>query len=117
MSLVPDQGAVKRFVAAGLYPPFGDRVHSGHLDAAEDDLDAGVGVGEDDVEQMRELAVSVADQKPGTATRSLEIHDEVANGLGHPGYLDGTAVHEGVGQRCGARSRRSRASTIDSPPD
>jgi hypothetical protein len=42
--LVPDQSPVQQFVAAGLYPPFHDRVHSRRLDAAEHDLDTDVGV-------------------------------------------------------------------------
>jgi hypothetical protein len=58
--LIPDQRAVQEFAAAGLYPPFRDRVHSWHPDAAEDDVDARVR--EDAVEQIGELAVPVADQ-------------------------------------------------------
>ncbi len=80
MSLVPDQSAVEQFVAGGLYPPFDDRVHPGHLDTAQDDLD--VGVGEDGVEQVRELAVPIADQEPGLAVGVLQVHDEVAGGFG-----------------------------------
>jgi hypothetical protein len=49
-------------VAAGLDPAFDDRVHLGHLNTTQDDVDAGVG--EDVVEQLRELVVSVADQEP-----------------------------------------------------
>ena len=33
--LVPDQGAVQEFASAGLHPPFRDRVHARHPDAAE----------------------------------------------------------------------------------
>src|ERR1700692_4010966 len=29
--LVPDQGAVEQFAAAGLHPPVHDRIHSRHL--------------------------------------------------------------------------------------
>jgi hypothetical protein len=41
--LVPGQGAVEEFVAAGLDSTFDDGVHSGHLNTAEDHVDAGVG--------------------------------------------------------------------------
>ena len=37
--LVPDQRAVQELATAGLHPPFHDRIHSRHLDAAEHDLD------------------------------------------------------------------------------
>jgi hypothetical protein len=58
VALVPDQGAVKEFTAAALYPPFHDRVHPGHPDAAEHDLNSRVG--EDSIEPAGELAVPVA---------------------------------------------------------
>src|SRR5437773_1947607 len=35
VSLVPDQRAVQQFAAAGLYPPFHDRVHARHLHAGK----------------------------------------------------------------------------------
>jgi hypothetical protein len=57
VSLVPDEGAVQEFAAAGLYPPFHDRVHARYPHSAEHDLDAGVG--EDGVEQGGELPVAV----------------------------------------------------------
>jgi len=78
--LVPDQSRVQQFTAAGLNPPLHDGVHPRHPDATEHDLDARVG--EDDVEQLRKLAV--ADQVPGPATSVLEVHDEVLRGLYHP---------------------------------
>ena len=53
--LVPDQAPVQELVSAGLHPPFHDRVHSRHLNAAEDDLDPRVL--EDGVEQGGELPV------------------------------------------------------------
>lgn len=56
----PDEGAVERLVAAGLDPPFHDRVHAGDLDAAEHDREAGVG--EDGIEQGRVLAVAIAEK-------------------------------------------------------
>jgi hypothetical protein len=37
--LVPDQGPVEQLAPAGLHPPFHDRVHSRHLNAAEHDFD------------------------------------------------------------------------------
>ena len=83
VALVPDQCAVEQFAAAGLDPPFHDRVHAGHPDAAEHDLDPGVG--EDRVEHRRVLAVAVADQEPCPAAGVLQVHGEVADGLGDPG--------------------------------
>jgi hypothetical protein len=35
VSLVPDEGEVEQFVAAGLYPPLHERVHPRHPGAAE----------------------------------------------------------------------------------
>jgi hypothetical protein len=55
MRLIRDQRAVQQLAAAALDPPLHDRVHAGHLDAAEHDLDPGVG--EDRVEQCRVPAV------------------------------------------------------------
>ena len=43
MRLAPDQGAVEEFVAAGLDPPFHDRVHAGYPDPAVYDVDSSVG--------------------------------------------------------------------------
>jgi hypothetical protein len=40
--LVPDQGPVEKLAAAGLYPSLHERVHSRHLDTAEQDRDPGV---------------------------------------------------------------------------
>ena len=79
---VPDQHAVEEFVAAGLDPPLDDRVHPGNSDAAEHDGDTGVG--EDGVEQVRVLAIPVADEVLHLASGVVEVHDEVAGGLGHP---------------------------------
>ena len=60
--MVPDQGPVEQFAAAGLHPAFHDRVHSGRLDPAEYRFDACVS--EDGVDQAGELAVAVPDQEP-----------------------------------------------------
>jgi hypothetical protein len=57
--LVPDQGAVQQFASAGLHPMFHDRVHAGHPDAAEHDVD--VCVLEHGVEQGWELSIAVPD--------------------------------------------------------
>jgi hypothetical protein len=55
MVLVPDQRAVQELASAGLYPAFHERVHAGHPDAAEHDLDPRVL--EDGIEQFGELPV------------------------------------------------------------
>jgi hypothetical protein len=77
--LVPDQRAVQEFAAAGLYPPFHDRVHSWHPDATEHNLDPRLG--EDGVEQIGELAVPVPDQEACPAVGVLEVHDQDACGI------------------------------------
>src|ERR671910_176196 len=82
VALVPDEGAVEQLMAAGPYPPFHDRVYSGHLDAAAYDLDTGVGP--DRVEQPGLLAVPVADEVAGVRPGIVEVHGEVAGGLGDP---------------------------------
>jgi hypothetical protein len=100
MPLVPDQGAVQQFTAAGLHPPVHDGVHAGDPDATEHDLDPRVG--EDRVEQFGELPVPVPDHVAGLAAGVLEIHDEIPGGLRHPG---GGRVR----RRAKARMRRRRA--------
>jgi len=74
--LVPDQGPVEQFSAAGLHPPFHDRIHSRDLDAAEHNLDPGIG--EDCVEQSRKLAIPVPDQKSCPTSCVLQVHDQPA---------------------------------------
>jgi hypothetical protein len=83
MPLVPDQRPVEQFVAAGLDPPFHDRVHARHPDAAEHDRDTDVG--EDGVEQGRVLPVAITDELLDLASGVVEVHDEVAGRLGRPG--------------------------------
>jgi hypothetical protein len=83
MRTVEDQGSVEQFVAAGLDPPFHDRVHAGYPDTAEHDADSGVG--EDAVERGRVLAVPVADQVFDLAAGVFEVHGQVPGGLGYPG--------------------------------
>jgi hypothetical protein len=63
--LVPDQGPVQQLASAGLHPALHDRIHAGHPDAAEHDLDSRVL--HDGVEQLGEFAVSVPDQEPRPA--------------------------------------------------
>jgi hypothetical protein len=60
---IPDQGAVEQFTAAGLYPAFGDRVHSRYPNAGEHD--AYPGIREHGIEPGGELAVPISDQEPG----------------------------------------------------
>jgi hypothetical protein len=60
-----------------------DRVHAGHPDAAGHDGDPGVG--EDGVEQRRVLGVPVPDEELDAAACVLQVHDQVAGGMGDPG--------------------------------
>jgi hypothetical protein len=69
--LVADQAAVQQFAAAGLYPPFHDRVHSRHPHAAEDDVDARVR--EDGVKHRAELAVPVGGSATAPGNRRPRI--------------------------------------------
>ena len=82
VSLIPDEGAVEQFEAAGLYPAFHDRVHPGHPDTSEHTLDASVG--KDAVEQGRVFAVPVPDQELCSMAGVLQVHDQVAGSLSHP---------------------------------
>jgi len=70
VALVPDQCPGEQLSAAGLYPPFGDRVYASHLHAGKDDCDACGG--EDGVEQRREFAVSVVEVL-GSGCRASEF--------------------------------------------
>jgi hypothetical protein len=81
--LVEDQGAVEELAAACSYPAFHDRVHSGYPDAAAHHTDPSVG--EDGVEQGRVLAVPVADDVPRRRSGVVQVHGQVADGLGDPG--------------------------------
>ncbi|MEY9894263.1 DNA-binding XRE family transcriptional regulator [Catenulispora sp. MAP5-51] len=60
VALVLDQGAVQQLTAAGLHPPFHNRVHSRYADATEHDVDPCMR--KDLVEQRRELRIPVSDQ-------------------------------------------------------
>ncbi len=103
--MVPDQGAVEQFAATGLYPAFDDRVHPGHLNTAQDDLDADVS--EDDVEQAREFAVPVADQESRSAIGALEAMTRFRAAWGDPcrGRMWCGAVDATGSPSSGSRSR------------
>ena len=83
VAFVPDQSTVEELAPAGLHPPFHDRVHSRHPDAAEYDLDTRVR--EDSVERGGECRVPVTDHELRPRPRVLQIHDEIAPRLHHPG--------------------------------
>src|SRR5690242_19216590 len=82
MRLVPDQHPIEQLVAAGLDPPFHERVRAGNPDTAEHDGDTGVG--EDGVEQGRVPSIAVTDQVFHLASGVVEVDDEVACGLAYP---------------------------------
>ena len=73
VALVPDQCPVEQFAAAGLHPPFRDRIHSRHPDSGQHGLDARIG--QDSVEEHGELAVSV------TMFARMSRHGPVADGI------------------------------------
>jgi hypothetical protein len=66
--LVPAERAIQQLVSARLHSAFHDRVHSRHLDPAQDDLDPGVL--EHSVKQAREFAVAISDQEPRAGTET-----------------------------------------------
>jgi hypothetical protein len=66
VALVPDERAIQQLVPACLYPAFHDRIHSRHLDPAQDDLDPGIF--EHGLKYAGELAVAIPDQKPHAGT-------------------------------------------------
>jgi hypothetical protein len=70
-------------VAAGLHPPFHDRIHTRHPYASEHGRDPGVG--EDPVEQGRELRVPVTDQILDPGACLVQVHHEIPGDLAHPG--------------------------------
>jgi hypothetical protein len=80
--LVPDQGPVQEFVAAGLHPALHDGVHARHPDTGEHDLDAGIG--QDLVEQHWVLRVPVPDQVSDGGSGVLQVHDQIPGSLGNP---------------------------------
>jgi hypothetical protein len=82
MSLVPDEGSVQQLAAASPDPAFGDRVHAGRPDVAEDGPDAGVG--EDRVECGGEVRSAVADHELDPVRLLAEVREEVACLLGGP---------------------------------
>ncbi len=82
VTLVPDQGPVQEFAAAGLYPALHERVHPWYPNAGRDDLETGIG--HQGVEGGCELRVAVSDQEPCPAARVLEVHEEVASELHDP---------------------------------
>ena len=106
MRLVPDQSPVQQLVAATLDPPFHDGVHTGPPDTAEHDADTGVG--EDRVEQRGEFAVPMADDVPRRAAGVVQVHGEVAYGLGDP---------RGGGMCGGAENADAAAGVLDHGED
>ncbi|GIH24605.1 hypothetical protein Aph01nite_29150 [Acrocarpospora phusangensis] len=82
MAFVPEQTAVEKLAAAGLHPPFHDRVHPRHPDTGKHSPDAGLG--QDLIHERRELPIPVTDQKAGPATGVFQIHHQIPDGLGNP---------------------------------
>ena len=83
MALSGDQEVVEAFPAQGADEPFRDRVRPRCPDWGAEDPD--VGTGEDRVEDRGELAVPVADQESESFGAIVEVHQQVAGLLGHPG--------------------------------
>src|SRR5258708_10315891 len=82
MALIPDQVAVQELAAASPDPAFGDRVHAGRPDVAQDGLDPGIG--EDGVEGGGEVGAAVADHESDSVCLLVQVHEEVAGLLGGP---------------------------------
>jgi hypothetical protein len=82
VALVPDQGPIQQFRAAGLYPALHERVHPRYSNAGGDSLHAGIG--HQGVEGGRELRVAVADEELRLAVCVLEVDEEVVSELDDP---------------------------------
>lgn len=104
VGLVPDRGAVQQFGARCLHPALHDRVHTGHPDAGQDCGDPGAA--EDLVDQCGVFGVAVAGEECDLCEVSgvLEVHEQVADGLRHPGM---------VGVRGGAEDVDAPACVVD----
>jgi hypothetical protein len=76
VSLIEDQHPVGEFGSRGEHESFGEAVRSGPAWRNLDDLDACVS--QDAVERCRELAGSIADEKPEFRGPLAEIHQEIA---------------------------------------
>ena len=99
VALVPDQGAIEKFVAHFLYPALHDRVHAGRGNAGADGRDAGVG--EDLAEPGGKLGVPVPDQVRDHRAGIFEVHDQIAGVLSHAGTAF-PSRHRPAGPRCPA---------------
>lgn len=106
MALVPDQGPIQEFVAAGLHPALHDGVHPRHADAREHDFDSGVA--QDLVEERRELRIPVAHQVAAGGSGILNVHDEVPGGLAH-------SVSSGM--HCSAQDADTAGGVLDDRED
>jgi hypothetical protein len=102
---IPDQRSVEQLAAPGPHPSLYHGIHARNSDAAAHDRDPGVG--EDDVEQGRVRAVPIPDQVAHWASGVLEVHHEVAGGLGHPGgrRVRGGAEDPHAGLACSMTAR------------
>jgi hypothetical protein len=79
---VPDEGAVEKLAAASADPPFHDRVHAGHPDAAAHDPQADRG--EYRVEAFVEGGVAVVQHELDADVRLIEVHAQVPGLLHDP---------------------------------
>ena len=82
VGLVPDQGLVEQFAPAGADPSLHDRIHAWYPYAGQDGVDPCLG--EDLVEEGGEFAIPVPDHVSDRGFGVLEVHGEVACGLGYP---------------------------------
>ncbi|WP_275560138.1 hypothetical protein [Streptomyces sp. 5-6(2022)] len=73
VDLVPDQGPIQQFRAAGLYPALHERVHPRYSNAGGDNLHTGTG--HQGVEGGREFGVEVADEELRLAVCVFEVHE------------------------------------------
>jgi hypothetical protein len=90
VGFVPDQHAVQQFGTQNLDPALHDRVHAGHPDTGQHRGDPHRGdphLAEDLDDQRGVLGVAVANEEPDLREVSgvLKVHEQVADGLGHPG--------------------------------
>jgi len=106
VAFVVDQCPVEEFSAAGAHPPLHDRIHPWDADTAAHDRDSSVG--EDRVKQRWVRAVTVTDEDSSGRAGVVQVHREVAGGLGDPG---------GGGVRGGAQDPDTTGGVLDDRED
>jgi hypothetical protein len=108
LAAAEDEKPVEALSAHAPDPAFGAGVRVRRLDRRSHDLDAFTV--EDAVEGAAELRVTVVDQEARPRAALVEVHEQVARLLNHPGGV-GPARARDLFRPCASRSRRRTART------